>query len=81
MSWGIIIISIILACFFHGEVVGRIFMFLAFISVMCSLFGSYIPFADIIIEGANFISVMIMIGLGAIFIFIPTNNQKDSKNN
>lgn len=56
-------------------------MFLAFISIMCSLFGAYIPFSLRIVEVSNFISVMIMIGLGALVIFLSGNNKKDSENN
>lgn len=81
MSWGIVIISIVLACFFHGELIGKLLMFLAFISIMCSLFGAYIPFSKLIVEASNFISVMVMIGLGALFIFTSGSNKKDSQSN
>lgn len=81
MSWGVVIISIVLACFFHGEIIGKLFMFLAFINIMCSLFGTYIPFSRLIVEVSNFISVIIMIGLGALFIFTSGSNKKDRESN
>lgn len=51
-------------------------MFLAFISIMCGFFGAYISFSTLILEILNFISVMIMIGLGALLIFTSGSNKK-----
>ncbi len=64
-----LIIGLILLGAIRESALGQVFLFAIFMIIICSIFGEFIPFGDLIIKLSGFVVVALIVWFGAMIIF------------